>query len=402
MTDSTALVRLFKHAVKTIATNYDLENVLKQIINTVSEVTAAESCNIYLFNNTTNALTLVASKIQTTNRTQTCSLKIGEGLTGWVAQHKKPLIINNNAPHDARFKKIPALQEDSYESFFAAPIIYHGELHGVFNLQHQLPHVFTDDEILMLSLITDLIGGPITIARLISDSQRSDKQVQSISRISEVISSSKYLDESLFLISTISAEMMNSHVCSIMLLDPSGKTLSMTATQTLSETFKSKPDLKAHQGISGRTIATRKPIIIKDVTKDADFMFPDIAKKEQLCSMLSVPMQIKDRIIGVINIYTKEPYDFTEKDITVMQAVAHQTAIAIENTQLIAETEKTREALATRKLIDRAKGILMEENKLTESQAYTIIHKKAMDTRRSMKEIADAIITAKEIRDMKS
>ena len=103
-------------------------------------------------------------------------------------------------------------------------------------------------------------------------------------------------------------------------------------------------------------------------------------------------MIVKDKAIGVINVYTKEPHHFTGEEIDVLQIVANQAAVAVENTKLMEEALKAREALETRKLIERAKGILMTMNRLSEDAAHRLIHKKSMDTCRSMKEIAESII----------
>jgi AmiR/NasT family two-component response regulator len=85
-------------------------------------------------------------------------------------------------------------------------------------------------------------------------------------------------------------------------------------------------------------------------------------------------------------------HEFSDEEINVLQMVAHQAAVAIENTNLVGEALKAKEALEARKLIERAKGILMSMNNLSEQAAYRMIHKKSMNTCRSMKEIAESII----------
>ena len=103
-------------------------------------------------------------------------------------------------------------------------------------------------------------------------------------------------------------------------------------------------------------------------------------------------MIVKEKFVGIINIYTKKPHDFIQEEIDVLQIVANQAAVAVENTKLMEETMKIKEALETRKLIERAKGILMRLNSLSEEAAHRLIHKKSMDSSRSMKEIAESVI----------
>ena len=127
-------------------------------------------------------------------------------------------------------------------------------------------------------------------------------------------------------------------------------------------------------------------------------MYPDVARKEGIVSLVSVPMMVKDRAIGVINSYTKTEHTFRQEEIDILQAVANQAAVAIENTHLSEEILAAKEALESRKLVERAKGILMKELAVSEDDAYRKIHKKSMDLRKTMKEIAEAIILAADLR----
>ena len=177
-----------------------------------------------------------------------------------------------------------------------------------------------------------------------------------------------------------------------MLLDDKGVHLSIKATQSLSEEYKRKPDVKVENSLIGTVIKTRRPLVVEDVRHDEKYFYRDLAVKEGLTSMVAVPMIVKDKAIGVINVYTKEPHHFIGEEIDVLQIVANQAAVAVENTKLMEEALKAREALEIRKLVERAKGILMTMNRLSEDAAYRLIHKKSMDTCRSMKDIAESII----------
>ena len=164
--------------------------------------------------------------------------------------------------------------------------------------------------------------------------------------------------------------MLNSKICSIMLLDEKGIELSIKATQSLSSEYKLKPNIKVENSLIGTVIKSKKPAIVYDVSKDEKYVYRDLAIKEGLTSMVAVPMIVKDKAIGVINVYTKQPHHFEDEEISVLQIVANQAAVAVENTKLMQEALKAREALETRKLIERAKGILMKMNNLSEDAAY--------------------------------
>lgn len=223
-------------------------------------------------------------------------------------------------------------------------------------------------------------------------------KIETLYQVSEAIVSNRYIEEILHLIVTMTAEMMNSKICSIMLLDEKKNELEIKATQSLSEEYRSKPNLKVGQSISGLAVKEKRPITVLDVTKEPLYMYPGLAKKEGLTSMLSVPMMIKDRVIGVINSYTSKPHKFTREEIKILQAVANQAAVAMENTKLLDKTTAMEEALQTRKSVERAKGILMKQYQVSEDEAFKLIQKQSMNTRRSMREIAEAIVLASEIR----
>jgi len=195
-----------------------------------------------------------------------------------------------------------------------------------------------------------------------------------------------------YLIVVVTAEMLNSKICSIMLLDKKGKELTIKATQSLSESYVKKPNLHVDQSVIGEVVKKRGSISIYDVRKEKKYRFRELAVKENLTSLLAVPMVVKDRAIGVLSVYTKEKHVFAQEETDVLQIIANQAAVAVENTKLMEETMQTKEALETRKLVERAKGILMEMNNLNEKEAYRVIHKKSMDSCKSMKEIAESVI----------
>ena len=122
--------------------------------------------------------------------------------------------------------------------------------------------------------------------------------------VSETVASNRLIEDVLQLLVMMTAQMMNSKICSIMLLDEASGELRIEATQSLSEQYRRKPNLKIGQSISGRAVKDRRPIIVLDVTKERDYMYPDMAKKEGLCSLVSVPMMVREKAMGVINSYT--------------------------------------------------------------------------------------------------
>jgi len=220
------------------------------------------------------------------------------------------------------------------------------------------------------------------------------EQIEALSKISRAVTSELYLTDILKLIVTVTAEVMNSKICSLMLLDEDKQELVIRATQSVSEEYNKKPNLKLGEGISGRVAKNNKPISVLDIKEDPRYINTRIAKKEGLCSLLSVPLSVKGRVIGVINCYTSFPHKFSKTETNVLTSVANQAAIVIENAELMVKSKVIQEELETRKVVERAKGILMESQGLSEQEAFRKIQKQSMDARRPMREIAEAVILA--------
>jgi len=237
------------------------------------------------------------------------------------------------------------------------------------------------------------------IARLKNIIKDKNHEIHTLAEISRVIVSGRYLNEVLSLVATMTAEMTGSKICSIMIYDDKTQELKIIATQSLSKAYRDKPPVKVGQSVSGKAVLSKKPIAITDVVKDPDYMYKEIAKKEGLKSMLAVPMIIGDKAIGVINIYTAQKHRFTDDEIRVILAISGQAAIGIENMHLREEALIAWDALETRKIVDRAKGLLMKRLGINEDDAYKSIHKKSMDTRKSMREVAEAIMLTMDIKN---
>ncbi|MBF0490153.1 MAG: GAF domain-containing protein [Candidatus Omnitrophica bacterium] len=385
-------LKILRTVVDIASSELDLKLILNEVVRIVTEMTKADSVFVYLFDEHKENLVLMASKTAHKKELGHVVLKIGEGITGWVAQEGKPVAIKNHAYKDPRFKNFDVLPEDRYEAFLSVPVIYKAKAIGAINVQHKKQHEYSVSTVNLIESIAKQIGGVIEHARLFEETRKKALQFDSLIKVSRSITSEHYLDEILNLIVVVTAEMLNSKVCSVMLLDEKSQELVIKATQSLSEDYKKKPSIKVENSLSGTVLKTRKPVAVYDVRHDEKYAYKDLAVKEGLTSMIAVPMTVKDKAIGVINVYTKQLHRFSEEEINVLQMVANQAAVAVENTKLMEEALKAKEALETRKQVERAKGIVMKMNNLSEDAAYRLIHKKSMDSCRSMKDIAESII----------
>ena len=141
-----------------------LHEVLERIVEFISELVQCDSCFIYVLEG--DELVLRASKNPHPEVVDRLKLRVGQGITGWVAENRKPVVVGSNASQDPRFRSFSELPEDRYEAFLSVPVLCRNRVVGVINLQHRLPHKHGADEIRLISTIGFLVGAEIEMARL--------------------------------------------------------------------------------------------------------------------------------------------------------------------------------------------------------------------------------------------
>jgi len=145
-------------------------------------------------------------------------------------------------------------------------------------------------------------------------------------------------------------------------------------------------------------VSRNHPLIVENVLEEPRFKEKEMAKKLGLVSMLGVPLQAKDgKVIGVINCFTSEAHVFSQTEINMITAVANQAAVAIMNTELMVQARVIQEELETRKLVERAKEIVMQRRHVSGEEAYRWLQRKSMDSRKSMRQIAEAILISEDL-----
>jgi GAF domain-containing protein len=184
-----------------------------------------------------------------------------------------------------------------------------------------------------------------------------------------------------------------------MLVDTQKNELVLKAAKCSSEEYWKRPNLKIGKSLISRVVKERSPLMVRDVTKEEGYLYPELATKEGVRSLVSVPMIYKDLVIGVINVYSAQERIFSTDDLRVLSTVADQAALAFENTKLTVAVQEGQEALQSRKLVERAKSLLQKQANLSEEEAYKRLQQQSMKTRRSMREIAEAVILSSELQN---
>jgi len=167
----------FLHDISSrIAADDPLHQDLDRIIEFASAVVKCDSCFVYVREG--DELVLRASKNAHDEVVDRLKLRVGQGITGWVAEHREPVAVSQNAARDPRFQLFHELPEDSYEAFLSVPILSRGRVVGVINLQHRQPHTYTPRQIRLISMIGFLVGAEIEVARLEGENSQLLQQLE--------------------------------------------------------------------------------------------------------------------------------------------------------------------------------------------------------------------------------
>jgi two-component system, sensor histidine kinase PdtaS len=191
-------LRLLTETIAAVNSTLDLEEVLSLVATEVADALGADACFVYLYDERADELVLRAthgSRVE--EMTRRPRLRPGEGITGTAAAERAPVAIAARAHLDPRFKQFPNLREDEYESILAVPIVARETLEGALNVRTREPREWPQAEIDLLVAIASQVARTIEHAKLYAEAQRRVHELEALAKISEAVSESLYLEESL-------------------------------------------------------------------------------------------------------------------------------------------------------------------------------------------------------------
>lgn len=159
-------VSLLHRISSIVSSDRSVDEMLGEIVGLTVQVTDCDACLVYLTEPDTGEIVLRASQVPHAAEIGHLSMRMGEGVTGWVAQHKSIVALSRNAAADNRFLRLPGLVEDTYEAFCSVPLISGGEAIGVINVHHKEAHDYSAEEISLLSFVGEQMGGALARAKL--------------------------------------------------------------------------------------------------------------------------------------------------------------------------------------------------------------------------------------------
>jgi len=175
-------IALLHRTSNIVSSGLTLDEMLQELIDIAVEVTGCDACLVYLPDLTSGEIVLRASQLAHTAEIGTVRMKVGEGITGWVAEHKAVVALAQNASGDPRFKSFSSLVEDTYEAFLSVPLVSGGEVIGVVNAHHKNPHAHTPGEIALLTFVGEHMAAAIAMSRLTEENARLQEEAHAMRR----------------------------------------------------------------------------------------------------------------------------------------------------------------------------------------------------------------------------
>ena len=347
-------LRLLYQVSNVIHSTLDSQEALQLIVSEAVRVMRAASGSLVLINPTSNFLEIHAAQ-NLSSAARKLKLRVGEGITGWVAQSGKPARVGD-VTQDKRYV---SLRKD-VRSELAVPLEVQGEIRGVINVDSDRPDAFSADDQELLQELAGLAARVIHNTWLYEQLRLKVGLFESLSTVSRTINSTLNLDEALRAITKEACELMRARMCSLMLLDDTREWLDLRASYGAGDAYIHKPRLSAGESLIGVVVRRKKPLQVANVQTDTRYQNVDLARRENLVSLLSVPLIFAGQCIGALSVYTARPYSFSNEEIKILSALAELSAIAIEKARLYERVVDVEEQLRQNEKLS-ALGLLAAE-----------------------------------------
>ncbi|MGH9659075.1 MAG: GAF domain-containing protein, partial [Bryobacteraceae bacterium] len=212
-------VALLQRISKIVSSDATLEKMLNELVSLTVGVTACDACLVYLVDPATADFVLRASQLPHLAEIGNIRLKMGEGVTGWVAEHRSVVALAEHAYADERFKPFHALPEDRFEAFLSVPLVSGGEVTGVINVHHREKHTHSSEEIGLLTFVGEQMGGAIAMSQLAGHSRGAQRRMDALAAVTKAISADAYLDHILESVVNTLASLFDAPECALLVFD---------------------------------------------------------------------------------------------------------------------------------------------------------------------------------------
>jgi two-component sensor histidine kinase len=322
-----------RQLIQTLIAAPTREALLFELVNEWVRLTGGSSCDI-LYREPGDGLALRASTIfpELNNR-----LKLGRGvgLCGKVLLENEPFFLSSGTQRHPDYTRYPGLEDHEFEGVAVIPLAGGTTASfGVILLRSNQKWKLTPTVKRKLLELADTTAYVLRGYNAAYQAGANTNRLGALSEVTKTISTSPYLEEILQLLVNLTAQQFNYKVCTVRLLDETRGELVLRATQATAKAYQRKRAIALGESIAGRAIAENRPIIVRDVQSEDDYIGHDLAVEQNLRSMICVPLTLQTRPIGVLSCYTSETREFLPDEIKALETLAKQAAVSIEHAKL--------------------------------------------------------------------
>jgi signal transduction histidine kinase len=311
-----------------INSSLEPKEVLNRVLAEAVRVMQATSGSLVFIDPHTQLLQIEVA-IGLSKRAQQTKLAIGRGVTGWVAKTGKPLRVPD-VTADPRYISV----RTDIRSELAVPLLVEGALIGVLNVDSTRHDAFSAEDEDLLVAIANQSARVIQNSWLYQAVAHNARQLESLFSVAQSVISSLNLQEILQRVTRDACRLMDTKVCSLMLLNSTRDLLGLHACHGAGPEYLRKPPVPVADSLVGVVVRRRKPLRVYNVQEHDEYRHTEMARNEGLVSLLSVPLVVGDAAIGALNVYTAAPYRYSNQDVKILSALATLAAVAIENARL--------------------------------------------------------------------
>ncbi|MFM2081891.1 MAG: hypothetical protein RL380_582 [Verrucomicrobiota bacterium] len=347
-------LQLLQQVGEVLHSTLEPQSALQLIVREAVRVMRASSGSVVLLNPNTGFLEIQAS-INLPDNASELKLRVGEGLTGWVAKTGQPALVTD-VTADARYVMV----QKNVRSELAVPLRVNDEVRGVLNVDSERKDAFTAADLELLAALAAQASRVIQNTWLYEQSRLKARLLEALVRVGQSINSTLSLDDALQVVTREACQLMRAKMCSLMMLDESRAWLELRASHGAGAAYVKKPRLSVEESLLGIVARRKKPIQLANVQTSARYQNVVIARMEGLVSLLSVPLLFGGTSIGTLSIYTSEPYQFSNEEVKILSALAELSAVAIEKARLYERIVNVEEELRQNEKLS-AIGLLAAE-----------------------------------------
>jgi signal transduction histidine kinase len=311
-----------------IHSTLDPQHALQLILREAVRLMRASSGSAVLINPTNGLLEIQASQGLPPEAAQ-LKLKVGEGITGWVARYGKPARIGD-VKNDPRYVMV----ERTVCSELAVPLEVDGQVRGVLNVDSDRANAFSAEDQELLESLAVQAAKVIHNTWLYEQLRLKARLFETLVSVGQTINSTINVDDALKVITREAAQLMDAKMCSLLLLDQDREWLDLKASAGAGRSYIQKPRLSVEESLLGVVVRRKKPLQVTNVQTSTRYQHVEVARVEGLVSLLSVPLLYSGQVTGTLNVYTDTPHSFSNEEIRILSAFAELSAIAIEKARL--------------------------------------------------------------------